>query len=99
VAIKLPGGLAPEAGILALHFAVWRFLPLNRENTLAAIRGVLFVALSYVLFASGLSPLHAAPAESSGLRHMLAQTLELVWWLQAAQLGIVLLDRVLLPGN
>jgi small-conductance mechanosensitive channel len=50
-----------------------------------------------VLFSSGMNPLRAAPWESEPLRHLLAQVLEVVWWLQGARLVTVMLDRAVLP--
>jgi small-conductance mechanosensitive channel/CRP-like cAMP-binding protein len=64
-----------------------------------AFRGLMFGLSSYVLFSSGMNPLQAAPWADEPLRHLLAQVLELVWWLQGARLATIVLDRVVLPES
>jgi small-conductance mechanosensitive channel/CRP-like cAMP-binding protein len=84
-------------GILVLDFLAWRFLNVQAERLRFGVRAVLFGVLSYVLSVSGMSPFSSAPWPDDTLRHLLALGLELLWWLQAAQLLNALLSRVILP--
>lgn len=85
--------------VLVLDLLVWRFVPREQENLIFILRTALFAILTWVLFRSGMSPFMPAPWPQEPVRHTLGQVLELVWWLQAAQLVRVLLDRVILPES
>ena len=93
----LTDGLLFGIGILVLDFLAWRFMDRTSEQVRLAFRALLFGLSTYVLFSSGMNPLRAAPWESEPLRHLLAQVLEVVWWLQGARLVTVMLDRAVLP--
>ncbi|MFM0310785.1 mechanosensitive ion channel family protein [Paraburkholderia sp. RL17-383-BIF-A] len=83
--------------ILVLDFLAWRFMSRKSDQTRLAFRALMFASSSYVLFSYGMNPLRAAPWPDEPLRHLLAQVLEIVWWLQGARLVTILLDRVVLP--
>jgi small-conductance mechanosensitive channel/CRP-like cAMP-binding protein len=86
-------------GILLLDFLAWRFLKLTDERARLGIRVLLFLALSYVLWTAQITPFHPAPWANDPLRHLLAQGLELIWWLQAAQVSAALLGKLILPSG
>ena len=92
----MDSGLLFGFSVVLLDFLAWRFFRLKNEVARLAIRSLLFIALSYVLWRYGLSPLHVAPWMDNPVRHFFAQGLELLWWLQAAQIGSVVLARVVL---
>jgi small-conductance mechanosensitive channel/CRP-like cAMP-binding protein len=92
----MDSGLLFGFSVVLLDFLAWRFFRLKNELARLAIRSLLFMALSYVLWRYGLSPLHVAPWIDNPGRHFFAQGLELLWWLQAAQIGSVVLARVIL---
>jgi small-conductance mechanosensitive channel len=92
----IDSGLLFGFSVVLLDFLAWRFFRPKNEATRLAIRTLLFVALSYVLWRYGLSPLHVAPWIGNPVRHFFAQGLELLWWLQAAQIGSFVLARVVL---
>ncbi|APR38955.1 mechanosensitive ion channel family protein [Paraburkholderia sp. SOS3] len=83
--------------ILAVDLAVWRFRLPAHEVARLVVRLLLFAALSYVLFASGLSPFTQAPGFGSMSEHVLGQVLEIIWWLMGARLLGQALDTLLLP--
>jgi small-conductance mechanosensitive channel len=84
-------------GFVALDLALWRArLPTN-ELARLVIRLILFAALSYVLFASGLSPFTQAPMPRSTSLYWLGQLIELIWWLWGARVLTLSLDGLLLP--
>lgn len=83
--------------ILMLDFLAWRFTGRASEPMRLAFRALMFALSTFVLFASGMNPLRAAPWPDEPLRHLLAQALEIVWWLQGARLVTIMLDRVVLP--
>ncbi|MFM0208546.1 mechanosensitive ion channel family protein [Paraburkholderia sediminicola] len=93
----LTDGVLFGIGILVLDFLAWRFMDSKSEQARLVFRALLFGLLSYVLFSSGMNPLRAAPWEDQPLRHLLAQVLEVVWWLQGARLLTIVLDRAVLP--
>lgn len=93
----LTDGMLFGIGILVLDFLIWRFMDRKSEPARLVFRALLFALSTYVLFGFGMNPLRAAPWESEPLRHLLAQVLEVVWWLQGARLTIVTLDRAVLP--
>ena len=85
--------------ILFFDFAVWRFVRPKQDHVRLAFRVLVFGLSSYALFGSGMNPLRAAPWGGQPLRHLLAQLLEIAWWLQGARLATAMLDRVVLPES
>ncbi|RKT21588.1 mechanosensitive ion channel-like protein [Paraburkholderia sp. RAU2J] len=95
----LTDGVLYGLGILVLDFLVWRFMDSKSEQGRLALRALMFGLSTYVLFSSGMNPLRAAPWPDEPLRHLLAQVLEVVWWLQGARLVTIVLDRTVLPES
>jgi small-conductance mechanosensitive channel len=93
----LTDGVLYGLAILVLEFLAWRFMDRKSDGVRLAFRALMFGLSSYVLFSSGMNPLRAAPWPDEPLRHLLAQALEVVWWLQGARLVTIVLDRVVLP--
>jgi small-conductance mechanosensitive channel/CRP-like cAMP-binding protein len=91
-------GMTLELGVLLLNFLAWRFLRVDNRRVRLAIRIVLFGILSYVLWSSQASPLNVAPWADDPARHLLAQVMGLLWWLQAAQVAAATLGILLLPS-
>ncbi|AIF48121.1 mechanosensitive ion channel family protein [Dyella japonica] len=85
-------------GVLLIDFLTWRFLKLNHELARLGIRSALFLLLSYVLWTVPISPFQVAPWADQPVRHILAQGLEFLWWLQAAQISAAVLGRIVLPS-
>ncbi|REE19541.1 small-conductance mechanosensitive channel [Paraburkholderia sp. BL27I4N3] len=85
-------------GIVALDIIVWRFRLPAHEFARLLIRLTLFSVLSWVLFASGLSPFTQAPYADAVELHWVGQVLEIIWWLMAARLLTLSLDTLLLPS-
>jgi small-conductance mechanosensitive channel/CRP-like cAMP-binding protein len=83
--------------ILVVDLAVWRFRLPAQEVPRLFVRLLMFAGLSYVLFASGLSPFTQAPGFGSMPQHVLGQVLEIIWWLMGARLLGQALDTLLLP--
>ncbi|CAB3746392.1 mechanosensitive ion channel family protein [Paraburkholderia solisilvae] len=83
--------------ICVADLAVWRFRLPQQEVPRLVARLVLFAALSYVLFSSGLSPFSQAPDYGSMPQHVAGQVLEIIWWLFGARLLGQALDTLLLP--
>lgn len=83
--------------ILLLDFLAWRFVGRASEAMRFAFRTLMFALSTFVLFTFSMNPLRAAPWSNEPLRHLLAQALEIVWWLQGARLVTLMLDRVVLP--
>jgi small-conductance mechanosensitive channel/CRP-like cAMP-binding protein len=84
-------------GVLLLDFLAWRFLKLEQQWARFGIRCALFLILSYVLWTVQISPFHVAPWTDEPVRHLLAQGLGFLWWLQVAQISSTLLGRIVLP--
>ena len=95
----LERGIATGLAILSLDFLAWRFLRSVDRRVHFFIRVVLFLVLSYVLWTSGMVPFHAAPWSDEPAKHLLAQILELLWWLQAAQVSTEIAGGVFLPPH
>ncbi len=93
----LTDGVLFGLGILVLDFLAWRFMNPKSDQARLVFRALLFGLSTYVLFSSGMNPLRAAPWPDGPLRHLFAQALEFVWWLQGARLVTIMLDRVVLP--
>lgn len=92
-------GIAFGLGVLLLDFLAWRFLKSEDARVRLSIRVPLFLALSYVLWTNDMIPFHVAPWPDNPFRHFLAQALELLWWLQAAQVSTALASSALLPSK
>jgi len=95
----LERGIATGLAILSLDFLAWRLLRSVDRRVHFFIRVVLFLVLSYVLWTSGMVPFHAAPWSDAPAKHLLAQILELLWWLQAAQVSTEIAGGVFLPPH
>ncbi|WP_144109874.1 mechanosensitive ion channel family protein [Paraburkholderia sp. BCC1886] len=93
----LTDGVLYGLGILVLDFLAWRFMGRKTDQSRLALRTLMFALSTYVLFDHGMNPLRAAPWPGEPLRHLLAQLLEVVWWLQGARLLTIVLDRTVLP--
>ncbi|WP_122151840.1 mechanosensitive ion channel family protein [Paraburkholderia sp.] len=80
--------------LLAVDIALWR-AGFPRQDTLRLVlRLVIFAFYSAVLFGFGMNPLSPAPWPESWLRHLGAQILEVLWWLNGARLLTQSLDAV-----
>ncbi len=64
-----------------------------------ALRVIMFGLSSYVLFTPRDESLREAPWAAEPVRHLLAQILAVIWWLQGARLVTVVLDRMVLPDT
>jgi small-conductance mechanosensitive channel len=93
----LDDGVLYGLGILVLDFLAWRFMSRKTDKGRLALRALMFGLSTYVLFSYGMNPLRAAPWPDEPVRHLLAQLLEVVWWLQGARLVTIVLDRTVLP--
>jgi small-conductance mechanosensitive channel len=83
--------------LVASDMAIWSTgLPRNEVARLL-IRLAIYAAYSAFLFSAGLSPFSEAPYADSRTLHVLAQILEVVWWLNGARLLSKVLDTILLP--
>jgi len=97
MSLSLDRGIAFAVAILLLNFIAWRFLRLRNGRPRFIIRLALFASLSTGLWLMGANPLDPAPWRDNAPRHVLYQILELLWWLQAAELCSSVLGVVLLP--
>ncbi|REE23797.1 small-conductance mechanosensitive channel [Paraburkholderia sp. BL27I4N3] len=95
----LNDGVLYGLGILVLDFLAWRFMTRKTDKGRLALRALMFGLSTYVLFGYGMNPLRAAPWPDEPVRHLLAQLLEVVWWLQGARLVTIVLDRTVLPES
>ena len=95
----LNDGVLYGLGILVLDFLAWRFMTRKTDKGRLALRALMFGLSTYVLFSHGMNPLRAAPWPDEPVRHLLAQLLEVVWWLQGARLLTIVLDRTVLPES
>jgi small-conductance mechanosensitive channel len=93
----LNDGVLYGLGILVLDFLAWRFMTRKTDKGRLALRTLMFGLSTYVLFTHGMNPMRAAPWPDEPVRHLLAQVLEVVWWLQGARLVTIVLDRTVLP--
>ncbi|PRY04444.1 mechanosensitive ion channel family protein [Paraburkholderia sp. BL25I1N1] len=94
----LLGNVSGGFSVLLLDFLAWRLMGPALARLRSLFRAILFLALTFVLFSSGMSPLSPPEVTEGKLHHLFAQGLELVWWLQGAQLVTVLLDFAILPA-
>ena len=91
-------GMLLGFGVLLLDFLAWRFVKLSQEWARFGIRLSLFLLLSYVLWTARLSPFQVAPWPDRTVRHLLAQAVEFLWWLQLAQISAAVLGKIVLPS-
>ncbi|WP_250516506.1 mechanosensitive ion channel family protein [Caballeronia sp. INDeC2] len=91
-------GIAFGVLVVLADFVAWRILGPGASPWRKAWRVLLFVALSYILFANKLSPL-ATTASTNEAQRFVAQALGIVWWLQCAQFVILVLDTLILPQS
>jgi small-conductance mechanosensitive channel/CRP-like cAMP-binding protein len=84
--------------ILVLDFVIWRGLGGRFGRIRLVTRLVSFLALTYVLLKSGMSPFGPAPWTEDKPVHFFAQCIELLWWLQVAKVASTMLDREVLPA-
>jgi small-conductance mechanosensitive channel len=83
--------------LIALDIAVWHLaIPRNEVARLLA-RLCIYAAFSALLFSRGLDPFFPAPYKDSRSLHVLASTLEIIWWLNGARLLSMILDTLFLP--
>ncbi|MGF6776621.1 mechanosensitive ion channel domain-containing protein [Paraburkholderia sp. GAS334] len=80
--------------LVALDIVLWRAAFPRRDLLRLVARLLIFGLLSLVLFGSGLSPLTPPAPEDSFPRHIAAQFLEVVWWLNGARLLTLILDAL-----
>lgn len=91
--------IAFAVGILLVNFIAWRFLRTGVGRARLATRAVLFLILSIGMWSVGANPLYPAPWVDDPPRHMLFQALELLWWLQGAEVAAVVFGVVVLPST
>lgn len=85
----IAGGL-----LVAIDVTLWRSsIPANGRLRLF-LRLLLFCLFSIVLFAGNMNPLMPAPWPESVGRHLCAQVLEVIWWLNGARLLTLFLDAI-----
>lgn len=80
--------------LFAVDIALWRSGFPRQDVVRLLFRLLVFGLVSAVLFGSGLNPFSAAPWLDSPVRHLAAQTLEVVWWLNGARLLTLSLDAL-----
>jgi small-conductance mechanosensitive channel/CRP-like cAMP-binding protein len=80
--------------LIAVDIALWLGRLPSSETTRLTLRLVIFGLLSALLFSSGLSPFQTAPWPDLPARHLAAQGLEVVWWLNGSRLLTLALDAV-----
>lgn len=96
---NLDKGFVLGIGIVLLDLLAWRFFKGDNPRVRLGVRTALFLALSYVLWMTGMTPFHVAPWPNDPSLHLLAQALELLWWLQAAQVSTALASGEFLPSR
>jgi small-conductance mechanosensitive channel/CRP-like cAMP-binding protein len=85
--------LLGTAAIVA-DLVAWRVIPQQHKLVLTAIRLVLFVAFSWVLFTHGMSPIEGPAWPGAPDFEIASKVLEVAWWLLGARLGIQILDVI-----
>ncbi|MDS0856123.1 mechanosensitive ion channel family protein [Burkholderia pseudomultivorans] len=94
--LNLSATVVYGAPIVVADLAAWRLLGAGRSTAKAVWRCVSFAALTYVLFATGVSPL-AVPPSPDRFDRLAIQAIGVAWWLQCALVFSLMLDRLLLP--
>jgi small-conductance mechanosensitive channel/CRP-like cAMP-binding protein len=80
--------------IILLDLLAWRVIPAQQRLALTAVRLVLFIAFSWLLFSHGMSPVDGPAWPGQPITQFVSRILEIIWWLLGARLGIMLLDAV-----
>jgi small-conductance mechanosensitive channel len=86
------------AAILIADFAVWRALGPGRSKARRAWRCAVFIALTYLLFASGVNPL-MVPAVPDRLLRVALQVLGVAWWFECSLFINLVLRVLVLPRS
>lgn len=94
--LNLSATVAYGAPIVIVDLVAWRLLGPGRPTAKAIGRCASFAALTYVLFATGVSPL-AVPPSPDRLDRLAIQVIGVAWWLQCALVFSLMLDHLLLP--
>ncbi|CAB3792183.1 mechanosensitive ion channel domain-containing protein [Pararobbsia alpina] len=82
------------AAIVVVYLVTWRAIAPRHKLALTAIRLVLFVGFSWLLFTHGMSPIEGPAWPGQPVVQIVSQVLEILWWLMGARLGVMLLDVV-----
>jgi small-conductance mechanosensitive channel len=85
--------------LLAVDISLWRGGFPRQAMLRLGLRLVIFGLYSAVLFGFGMSPLSPAPWPESWIRHLGAQILEVLWWLNGARLLTLSLDAVFMSRS
>jgi small-conductance mechanosensitive channel/CRP-like cAMP-binding protein len=78
--------------LIAVDIALWRGILLRQATIRLLLRLLTFGLFSWLLFNSDMSPFAPAPWPQEPLRHVPAQMLEILWWLNGARLVTMSLD-------
>jgi small-conductance mechanosensitive channel/CRP-like cAMP-binding protein len=85
--------------IVLLDLLAWRVMPAQQRLALTAVRLVLFIVFSWLLFSHGMSPVDGPAWPSQPITQFVSRILEIIWWLLGARLGIMLLDAVFMQKS
>jgi small-conductance mechanosensitive channel len=80
--------------LIALDVVLWRLVWPRNDTLRLLLRLLIFGLFTALLFGSGLSPFATSPWPESPLRHLAAQALGIVWWLDGARLLTLTLDAL-----
>jgi small-conductance mechanosensitive channel/CRP-like cAMP-binding protein len=78
--------------IMVVDLVAWRVITSRHKFALTAIRFVLFIGFSWLLFTHGMSPIEGPAWPGQPVVQIVSQLLEIAWWLMGARLGIMVLD-------
>jgi small-conductance mechanosensitive channel/CRP-like cAMP-binding protein len=87
------------AVIVIVDLAAWRVITAQHKLALTAVRLVLFVGFSWLLFTHGMSPIEGPAWPGQPVVQIVSQLLEIAWWLMCARLGIILLDAAFMQRS
>jgi small-conductance mechanosensitive channel/CRP-like cAMP-binding protein len=87
------------AVIVVVDLAAWRVIAPRHKLALTAVRLVLFVGFTWLLFSHGMSPIEGPAWPGQPVVQIVSQVLEVAWWLMGARLGIMLLDVVFMQRS
>ncbi|WP_431822977.1 mechanosensitive ion channel domain-containing protein [Burkholderia sp. F1] len=96
--LNLSSAVVYGAPVVIADIVAWRVLGRGKSVARKTWRCVAFAALTYVLFASGVSPL-AVPASPAWFDRLAVQAICVAWWLQCAIVFSLVLDHLLLPRS
>lgn len=85
--------------IAGLDVVVWRCIGRSRRVLLVACRLTLFAALTWLLYANGMSPLDGTIFPDHRIEQALWNVLEIMWWFIGARLLTVVLDIVFMQRS